>query len=404
MMKINSVKEFIRNRKVLFFLFGTLFFMMNISISYSVVPVYLISQHFSPAQVGISTTIYSLSAIFLRIFLGPISDKRGRKFSLLVSSFSFVLSWLFIWFAPNYELHLVARVIQAIGLAMYMSTASSVVSDIVYKKVLGSCMGIYRGFISIGIIIGPVYALTLSGISFSAMFMGIIVTSLISFILLTFISETKVDFAIVVKSLKTKKASMLSSYLVLLKNPRLLRYYLVVMTATCGFGIVGTNVAIFLDGLKDVLRPSIFLFFIGIFGMIASLTGGGLIDKYGIKRIIIPSAVLALIGFLSMAFVESYGNLALFLVIIAMGFGTNSLVIGAITGIDRETSDDLKATSYAIEECAYDGGFAVGNMIFGFMVIGFGYSYGFLIVGLILSLCYVGIFIGDFIHTRRLVD
>ncbi len=403
-MKINSVKEFLRNRKVIFFLLGTFFFMMNISISYSVVPVYLISQQFSLAQVGISTTIYSLSAILLRIFLGPISDKKGRKFSLLISSFSFVLSWLFIWLAPNYELHLVARVVQALGLAMYMSTASSVVSDLVDRSVLGSCMGIYRGFISIGIIIGPVYALTLSGFSFSVMFMGIIATSLVSFILLNFISETKVGFGNTENSVKSRKANMLSDYIVLLKNPRLLRYYLVVMTATSGFGIVGTNVAIFLNSLDGVLRPSTFLFLIGTLGMVASLAGGSLIDKFGIKRIIIPSAILALIGFLSMAFVESAGNLALLLVIVAMGLGTNSVVIGAITGIDRETSDDLKATSYAIEECAYDGGFAVGNMIFGFMVIGFGYSYGFLIVSFILSLCYVAIFIGDFVRNRRVVD
>lgn len=399
-MKIESVKEFISNRKMLFFLFGTFLFMMNISISYSVVPVYLVSHSFTLAQIGISTTVYSLSAIFLRIFLGPLADKKGRKFALLISSFSFVISWLFIWFAPNFEVHLLARFVQSIGLAMYMSSASSVVSDVVHNKVLGSCMGIYRGFISMGVILGPVYALALSDIGFDIMFIGIMATSFISFILITFISETKVSG---IRDEIIKKNGVVADYLELLKNPRLLRYYLAIMTATSGYGIINTNSAVFLGNLEGVLNPATFLFLFGCVGMIASLASGRRTDKKGIKHVIIPGAFLALAGFFSMALVESFGNWALVVVIIAMGFGTNSLVISSITGIGRETSNDLKATSYSIMESAYDGGFAVGNLIFGIMVTAFGYSYGFLIVGILLALAYLGIFTGETLRKRNLV-
>ena len=168
------------------------------------------------------------------------------------------------------------------------------------------------------------------------------------------------------------------------------------MTATCGFGIVSTNSALFLKTLDQVISPSIFLFFLGVLGMLSSLFGGKLIDKYGLKKVIIPGSLLALSGFLAMAFVESTGNLALIVVILAMGLGTNSIVVASITGIDKETSKELKATSFAIEECSYDGGFALGNMLFGFLVLSFGYSYGFLIIGLLLAISYLGIFIWDY--------
>lgn len=397
-MKVESVKEFLRNSKMLFFLFGTFFFMMNISISYSVVPVYLDSQNFTLAQIGISTTIYSLSAILLRVFLGPLADRKGRRFALLISSFSFILSWLFIWLAPSYEAHLFARVFQALGLAMYMSSASCVVSDVVDSRILGSSMGIYRGFVSIGIILGPVYALILSGIGFNVMFMGIMITSLISFILLTFISETKADFG---NTCTKRKSNMIKDYLILLRNPRLVRYYLAIMIATSGYGIINTNSAVFLDGLDGVLRPSTFLFLYGCVGMYASLAGGRQTDRRGIKKVIIPSAFLALAGFVGMAFVESYGNIALISVIVTMALGTNSLVISAITGIGRETTSDLKASSYSIMESAYDGGFAVGNLLFGLVVTALGYTQSFLIVGLLLTLSYIGLFIGDYLNRRN---
>ncbi|MDD2371898.1 MAG: MFS transporter [Firmicutes bacterium] len=388
-MKFHSAKDFLTNKKVLFFLFGTIFFMINISVSYSVVPVFLINQNFTIAQVGISTSVYSFSAIILRIFLGPLSDNHGRKLTLMVSASSFVISWILIWIAPSYELHLIARVIQAIGLALYMSTGSSVVSDIADKKILGTCLGIYRGFLGFGFLLGPVIGLKLIKISNSFLFIGIISIAIISLILLSFVFET----GIITK--EKQKTNLFNNYKELLGNHNLLRYYLLVLTLTCGFGIINTNAAIFLNSQVDVISPSIYLLSIAGMGMIASLIGGRLIDKFGIKKVIIPGVILALTGFIAMSFVEYFGNYALFISIFTLGLGTNSTVISSITGIQRATRIDLKATSFAIQESAYDGGFVIGNLIFGFLVIGVGFSYSFLIIGLIMGVSYLTILISD---------
>ena len=399
-MKFNSTRDFVRDRRILFFLLGTFFFMINISVSYSVVPVFLISQNYTLAQVGISSTIFSLSAIVLRIFLGPMADRKGRKFSLLISAVSYVLSWFLIWLAPSFELHLVARIIQATGLALYMSTGSSVVSDVAHKEVLGSCMGIYRGFLGFGFVLGPVIAFMLIKMSFAAMFIGNIAFATISLLLLTFIQET----GVINKGLVKVKKRFFASYVELLKNKNLLRYYLLVVTVTSGFGILSTNSAIYLNSLEGVVSPSVFLFFIAGLGMLASLIGGRLIDRFGIRKVVIPAVALALTGFLLMSLVESFGNYAIFFVILTIGLGTNGTVISSITGIERGTRKDLMATSFAIEECAYDGGFAIGNLVFGFLVTGLGYSFGFLIIGLIMGLSYLTIFLTDYIYNKKTVD
>lgn len=394
-MKFHSSKDFIRDKKVLFFLFGTLFFMINIGVSYSVVPVFLINQGATMGQVGISSSLYSFSAIILRIFLGPLADKKGRKFSLMISAASFVLSWILIWIAPSFALHLVARVIQSIGLAIYMSTGSSVVSDLVDVKIVGSCIGIYRGFMGFGFIIGPALGLVLIKISATFLFLGIISIAILSFILLSFMSET-----CVINKIK-QKVNVFGNYLELLKNQKLLRYYLLVVVVTSGYGIINTNSAIFLGTQKDVISPSIFLFLVASMGMITSFTSGRLIDKFGVKKIIIPGVILALIGFTAMAFVGVIGNYALIIAILALGLGTNSTIVSSITSIERATRKELKATSFVIQECAYDGGFMVGNFIFGFLVSGIGYSYGFLIISIILGLSYLTIFISDYLYNKK---
>ncbi|KAF0090982.1 MAG: major facilitator superfamily protein [Fusobacteria bacterium] len=385
---------------MLFFLFGTFFFMINIAVSISIVPVYLISQHATLAQVGISSTIYSLSAITLRIFLGPLADKKGRKFSLLISAVSFILSWILIWLAPSFSIHIIARIIQSIGVALYMSTGSSVVSDVAEPKILGTCMGLYRGFLGLGFVLGPVIAFKLIEISFSAMFLGNIAFATISLLLLLFIKET----GLISNEKIVKKTNYFSNYLELLRNHNLLRYYLLVVTITSGFGILSTNSAIYLSGLEGVISPSLFLFSLASVGMIASFLGGRLVDKIGIKRVIIPAVMLALAGFLAMALIGNVGNIAILFVIISVGFGTNSTVISSITGIERGTRKDLMATSFSIQESAYDGGFAIGNFIFGFLVIALGYSYSFLIIGILMGLSYLTIFLSDLVFSKNSVD
>lgn len=363
-------------------------------------PVYLISKNATLPQVGISSTIYSLSAIILRIFFGPLADKKGRKFSLLISAFSFILSWILIWWAPSFSLHIVARVIQSIGLALYMSTGSSVVSDVASPKILGTCMGIYRGFLGLGFVLGPVIAFKLIEISFPAMFIGNIIFATISLLLLLFIKETGVRS----KENIIRKKHFFSNNLELLRNHNLLRYYLLVVTITSGFGILSTNSAIYLSSLDGVMSPSLFLFSLASIGMIASFASGRLVDKFGIRKTIIPSVIMALVGFLAMALIGSFGNVALVFVIISIGFGTNSTVVSSITGIERGTRKDLMATSFSIQESAYDGGFAIGNLIFGFLVISLGYSYSFLIVGLLMSLSYLSVFLIDYMFSKKFVD
>lgn len=399
-MKYSSSKDFLKDRRILFFLFGTFFFMINIAVSYSIVPVYLISQNATLAQIGISSTVYSLSAILLRIFLGPLADNKGRKFSLLISALSFILSWILIWWAPSFSLHIFARIIQSIGLALYMSTGSSVVSDVAEPKILGTCMGIYRGFLGLGFVLGPVIAFKLIEISFSAMFLGNIAFATISLLLLSFIKETSV----ISKEISVKGKKIFANYRELLKNHYLLRYYLLVITITSGFGILSTNSAIYLSGLEGVISPSLFLFSLASVGMIASFLGGNLVDKFGIRRVIIPAVIMALAGFLSMALISNIGNIAIVFVIITIGFGTNSTVVSSITGIERGTRKDLMATSFSIQESAYDGGFAIGNFIFGFLVIGLGYSYSFLIIGLLMGLSYLTIFLTEYMYIKKSVD
>ena len=379
-MKISNVKEFFSNKTVLLFLTGTFFMMLNMSMAYIVIPVYLDSTGASVAQVGMSTAFYSIVAIVLRIFLGPVADNKGRRFSMLASTITFLISTIFIWLAPSFTWHLAARAIQAISLALFMSTGSSVISDLAEEKVLSTFMGIYRALLGLGFMIGPIFSLAMINISYDAMFIGNIIISIVAFALLYQVPET-------CKYHETNNnINLLSDYKGLLGDRRLRKYYYLTIMLAVGYGTVMANSANYLNKLDNVLSASFFLFLLMASGMVASMSAGWLIDKFSIKKIIIPAVSLAVIGMMGMSSISWFGNIALVAVGILFGIGNNSSVICAVSGVDSFTSKKLKATSFSIQESSIDGGNAIGNFIFGWVALIVGYANAFVVVGIIMGI------------------
>ncbi len=354
--------------------------MLNMSMAYIIVPVYLVSTGSSVAQVGMSTAFYSIVAIILRIFLGPMADNKGRKFSMLTSTITFLISTVLIWFAPSFLWHLFARAIQAISLALYMSTGSSVISDLSKENNLATNMGIYRALLGLGFLVGPIFSLSMIKISYDAMFIANIIISVIAFILLLQVPET-------CKYHKTNLGSSLFlDYKGLLGDRRLRKYYYLTITLAIGYGTVMANSANYIFKLSDTWSPSVFIFLLSGSGMISSMAAGWLIDKFSIKKIIIPSVSVAVIGMLGMASISWFGNIALVGVAILFGLGNNSSVICAVTGVNSFTTKKLKATSFAIQESSIDGGNAIGNFIFGWVALAVGYANSFIVVGFIMAI------------------
>jgi MFS family permease len=153
-----------------------------------------------------------------------------------------------------------------------------------------------------------------------------------------------------------------------------------------GYGTVMANAANYLNKLDNGLSASFFIFLLMSSGMVASMSAGWLIDKFSIKKIIIPAVSLAVIGMLGMSTIGWMGNLALVAVGIIFGIGNNSSVICAVSGVDSFTTKKLKATSFSIQESSIDGGNAIGNFIFGWVALILGYANAFIVLGIIMAI------------------
>ena len=379
-MKINSIQDFFRSKIVWVFLTGTFFMMMNMSMAYMVIPVYLDSIGASVAQVGMSTALYGLMSIILRIFLGPVADNKGRRFSMLSSAVTFLIGTIFIWQAPNFFWHMVARAVLAISLALFMSTGSSVISDLAEENILSTFMGIYRALLGLGFMIGPIFSLAMINISYDAMFISNIIISIITFVLLYQVPETCKYHG------TNNSKNLIRDYKGLLGDSRLRKYYYLTIMLAVGYGTVIANSANYINKLDNGLSASLFIFLLMFSGMIASMSAGWLIDKFSIKKIIIPAIAIALIGMMGMSSITWFGNIALVAVGIIFGIGNNSAIICAVSGVDSFTSKKLKATSFSIQESSIDAGNSIGNFMFGWIALLLGYANAFIVIAIIMAI------------------
>lgn len=92
----------------------------------------------------------------MQIVYGPLVDRRGRKRILLLGLAIFVGASLGCFMAPNIELLLVFRALQAVGIAAGAVVAVTVIGDRFEGAERGRAMGSFQMMVALGPVVGPV--------------------------------------------------------------------------------------------------------------------------------------------------------------------------------------------------------------------------------------------------------
>jgi EmrB/QacA subfamily drug resistance transporter len=104
---------------------------------------------------GWTISIYALGQVIAMPMAGKISDTYGRKKVFMISAVVFTIASLCCGLAPNIELLLLARFIQALGGGAFMPSATGIVSDH-FGEQRDRAVGMFTSIFPIGGIVGPV--------------------------------------------------------------------------------------------------------------------------------------------------------------------------------------------------------------------------------------------------------
>ena len=100
-------------------------------------------------------TGYSLTQTVMMPMAGKLSDDFGRKRLFLGCVVLFTTSSLLCAMAPNVELLIAFRVLQAIGGGAFLPSAAGIVSDVFSAEHRGTAIGLFTSVFPLGGIVGP---------------------------------------------------------------------------------------------------------------------------------------------------------------------------------------------------------------------------------------------------------
>jgi predicted MFS family arabinose efflux permease len=360
-----------------FFYGSVLFFMANLFAAIAIFPAYSISIGSSPFQAGLQNTIFAIASVFFRFYLGPAMDQRGSKPLMLIGAFTFATAPLIIMFSSSYNVLVVARIYQSIGLAVFLPGMSTLVAEMAPPLKIGTYLGSLRIFINIGLLTGPSAALfIIEGFSYRSWFMTSALIGLAAVVLLAAVKAPAVQIRV------QKKAGSWAQIMDALGEKKIVPLIAGIAIFSFTYSAVISFAAVHIETAAPGSEAAYFFIVFGAAGIAASLSAGALSDRFGRQRVAWPMLFTLGAGAVLFSFLPAWPALIMIsAVILGIGIQGSSLVIAAWL-IDL-SKPKLRATTISIQENTIDITFAIGALAFGLSAQGPGLGFAFLAAGII---------------------
>lgn len=142
-------------RKIAMISSSTFVIMLGAGIVVPILPKYAESFGASYTYVGLTISAFGVARIIADIPSGTLSDRVGRRASMLLGTLLFAGSGLVAAYSASIEHLVTARFIQGVGAAIFTTSALAYVADILPEAGKGRYLGYYQSSFFLGSAFGP---------------------------------------------------------------------------------------------------------------------------------------------------------------------------------------------------------------------------------------------------------
>ncbi|MCY9855858.1 multidrug effflux MFS transporter [Vibrio mediterranei] len=295
-------------------------------------PLMISSLHANDSQMQLTISVYLFSFGVSQIIAGPISDRKGRRFSALLGLLFYALGSLFAFTSIGvYQLYL-GRFFQGVGAAFTSITALAWVRDNYEGPNVGKWLSFMGGMISIvptvAPMLGSILALSLGWQgSFYFMFSLAFVLILVAINFRNFSNRTEATVGLDNIDNKEELVYVIKRIL----SNSIFRIY--TFTNMLGFGALLTYVsvaplvALVNDGFNQ-FEFSIAFGLVGTMQIAASLFAPKMIEKVGARKTVLLGSLVIVLGGIGILIFGSM-SIILFFLMSSLGASGFSLMAGA---------------------------------------------------------------------------
>ena len=320
------------------------------------------------ATIQLTLTVYLATVAVTQLFVGPISDRIGRRPCILAGIALFLLGSILGAFAGSIETVLLSRIVQAAGGGTCFALARAVVRDTAAKDQAASMIG----YITMAMVVSPMIAPFIGGVLDEFYGWRSIFVAMALMAIAVLVAASLLLHETAPKKASSSFSDMLRGYPILLGNPAFVFYTIALSFVTAAFFV-------FIAGAPFVVveemgrSPQVYgLYFMLNAGgyMIGNFVTGRFGQRIGSIRLVFVGTLISTgamsIG-LYFALVGPWIPQTLFIPIALSAIG-NGLTIPGATAAALSVRPDLAGTAAGISGAAQLGMGAIGAVVTGLVV------------------------------------
>lgn len=278
-----------------------------------------------------TVSVYMFSLGLGQLFFGPVSDKIGRKPTLLVGIIIYLLSGVAVAFTYDFFIHIVLRGLQGIGACAIVVTTFASVTDSFNEQDSGKIYSYLHGVIFCIPALAPIlgYQLTMHyGWESNFVFMAVLALITV-FFTMRFFKET-------VPSNQAKQPLLpsIQSYKYVLSQPNfLLHSTLVMMSMATIMAFVSTAPNVFV--LQYGLAEDVFTFWFSVNAattIIVSFSVPKLLKHFRLEELIISGMSIVVLSGVLLLWLNDETNILSYILPVIIGTAGFALLLGSAIG------------------------------------------------------------------------
>ena len=349
------------------------------------IPLHIIELGGTKPQAGFFLAVYTYSCAFAAPLTGTLADAFGRKRLLILAASLFVIFSLLYGVIPHWPLLLVVACIHGVCWSAILSSSSALSSEVIPVSRRTEGLAYWGMASNAAVAIAPLIGLMVYRYGWFALCAEMAGLSVVMIVLATRVHEVRDEGA-------QHRLPPLRELI----DFRVIAVALALFVISFSYGGITSYVAL-LSAERHLEPRSLFFTIFALTIVVSRVILAPFGDKWGARRLLLPSLAIVPIGLLVLAHAETRPMLILAAVLYGTGFG--STYPAFMTYVLTHTDDRRRGATFGSVLWAFDTGIGSGSLLIGMLVGKYGYGTAFNVAAAVSILA-----IPIFLPTSRLLQ
>ena len=339
---------------------------------------------------GMMTGAFTLAALFIRLLAGKLLDKVGRRKILILGVAITALSTIAYLAINNIQMIILLRIFQGFGFGISSTAVATIVTDVTPKSRMLEGIGYSGVGITITTAIGPSIALALVGKNYENFRLLFITTTVVAII--TILISLKLSYSENTTKTQLSEEGNKANTEEKINERNMLVPAIILFLAAVAESTILAFTALY--GIELGFNNIGLFFTINALGILASrLFINQIVSKFGTNAVLSYGLIIFSTSIFGMSIVKTMLQLIIFGFLCGIMMGSLLPIINLM--ILDSVSENKKGMANAIYYALLDGGYGVGSIIWGEVVMDYGYRsiYAYagvtLIIGVVIFTIYL---------------